>query len=299
MSWIDRHLEGVSRTFALCIPLLPPPTDRAVGLAYLWMRVADTFEDTTDAPLADRLAGLDAVSAWMKGDDRAAAVIAQAASALPGLPSTERALLDDLPRLASATRRLPDGAHGPVAATCAEMAEGMAAVLRSAPGGRVALPDLPALRAYCRLVAGIVGEMLTELFLLDRPGLAPAAPTLRRHALAFGEALQLVNILKDATTDARAHRRFVPPTLDRAVLFELARADLREAEAYIDALRGAGAPPGVVAFADVPAQLAAATHAQVEAHGPGATVSRAEVERILAGARASLSETRPPCPTPG
>ena len=38
-------LQGVSRTFALTIPVLPASLSRAVGNAYLLCRIADTIED--------------------------------------------------------------------------------------------------------------------------------------------------------------------------------------------------------------------------------------------------------------
>ena len=42
----QRHiLQGVSRTFALTIPQLPPDLRRVVGNAYLLCRIADTIED--------------------------------------------------------------------------------------------------------------------------------------------------------------------------------------------------------------------------------------------------------------
>src|SRR5580700_1817276 len=55
---IDRLLLRTSRTFALAIPQLPDPLRREVGVAYLLFRVADTFEDATRWPRADRLAAL-------------------------------------------------------------------------------------------------------------------------------------------------------------------------------------------------------------------------------------------------
>ncbi len=62
----------------------------------------------------------------------------------------------------------------------ARSAEGMAAfVARIEPGGKLQLDTIEDLRAYCYAVAGIVGEMLTELFLLGRPSLARVAAELR------------------------------------------------------------------------------------------------------------------------
>ena len=46
----QRHLDGVSRSFALCIPQLDQPFQERVALSYLLLRVLDTVED---APFAD------------------------------------------------------------------------------------------------------------------------------------------------------------------------------------------------------------------------------------------------------
>ena len=48
----QRHLDAVSRSFALCIPQLEPPFRDQVALAYLLFRVLDTVED---AAFADKL----------------------------------------------------------------------------------------------------------------------------------------------------------------------------------------------------------------------------------------------------
>jgi farnesyl-diphosphate farnesyltransferase len=45
MQDIDDLLRKTSRTFALTIPLLPEPTRKEVGVAYLLFRIIDTFED--------------------------------------------------------------------------------------------------------------------------------------------------------------------------------------------------------------------------------------------------------------
>ncbi len=41
---LDDLLFKTSRTFALAIPLLPEPTGRAVSVAYLLFRIADTLK---------------------------------------------------------------------------------------------------------------------------------------------------------------------------------------------------------------------------------------------------------------
>jgi len=58
MATLDDLLEKTSRTFALSIPMLPEPTRRHVGIAYLLFRIADTFEDAARWPRDRRLAAL-------------------------------------------------------------------------------------------------------------------------------------------------------------------------------------------------------------------------------------------------
>src|SRR5438132_13966537 len=66
---LDDLLLKTSRTFALAIPMLPEPTRRAVSVAYLLFRIADTFEDATTWPRADRIAALETFSATVAAGD--------------------------------------------------------------------------------------------------------------------------------------------------------------------------------------------------------------------------------------
>ncbi len=173
-------------------------------------------------------------------------------------------------------------------------AAGMAGfVARTGDSGELALRDLNDLRDYCYTVAGIVGEMLTELFLLERPQLAPVALTLRDRASFFGEALQLVNILKDTDDDAAEGRRYIADGLERRDVFALARRDLDSAAEYILALQSAGAPRGILAFTALPVELAWATLAKVEKEGPGAKISRLEVASIVTRLNRALDRGKP------
>ncbi len=105
---------------------------------------------------------------------------------------------------------LSPGAVAPIRKHVIRSAEGMASIVARTREGSLTLHSIPELQDYCYIVAGIVGEMLTELFLLDRPALAGVAATMRERAATFGEALQLVNILKDSEGDAREGRRYLP-----------------------------------------------------------------------------------------
>jgi farnesyl-diphosphate farnesyltransferase len=130
--------------------------------------------------------------------------------------------------------------------------------------------------------------MLTELFLLDRAQLAAVAPDLRKRASGFGEALQLVNILKDAVGDAAEGRSYLPANVPVEEVFALARRDLGAAAEYIEALERVRAPRGILEFTALPVQLAWAALDRIEQKGPGAKVSRQEVFFFVRRVRQAL-----------
>jgi farnesyl-diphosphate farnesyltransferase len=164
----------------------------------------------------------------------------------------------------------------------------MASFVARTRAGQLALSGLGDLRAYCYVVAGLVGEMLTELFLLDHSQLVAVAPDLRKHAAAFGEALQLVNILKDAAGDAANGRSYLPASVPVEEVFALARRDLGAAGEYIAALERVETPRGILEFTALPVELAWATLGRIERMGPGAKVSRPEVFFLVRRVRQAL-----------
>ena len=165
----------------------------------------------------------------------------------------------------------------------ARSARAMAGIVeRTNSDRRLELQTLQDLRDYCYAVAGIVGEMLTELFILQSPTLQRDAAELRARAVEFGEALQLVNILKDELVDRSEGRVYVPRQAVLAEVFMLARADLRRAIEYINLLRAAGADRGVVAFNTLNARLAIDTLRVLRDKGAGAKLTRVQVTSIAA-----------------
>src|SRR5579863_3727791 len=202
---LERLLIATSRTFALAIPLLPRPTRDEVTLAYLLFRVADTFEDAAAWSRPQRIEALAAFDDLLqRGDASCAEALSKSwAAEVPCAQPGYRDLLARLPEVLSEFFALSPGAIEIIREHTSRTARGMAAfVARTDDNGELRLADLDDLHEYCYVVAGIVGELLTELFLHERPQLASAAPFLRDRARAFGEGLQLVNILKDAASDA-------------------------------------------------------------------------------------------------
>jgi farnesyl-diphosphate farnesyltransferase len=194
----------------------------------------------------------------------------------------------------AALAAMPAPERSVVALHAVRTCDGMARVVSAGEeGGRVELSSLRELREYCYIVAGIVGELLTDLFVMDAPALAPAAPTLQQHARAFGEGLQLVNILKDATDDARDGRTYLPPTVPREAVLDLARRDLDDAVTYVHALQSHDAPRGFVEFTALPVALARATLDKLALEGPGAKLPRATVMSLAADLDQRLDQGAP------
>jgi farnesyl-diphosphate farnesyltransferase len=281
---MDHLLERSSRTFALTIPVLPEPTRCQVTVAYLLFRVADTLEDATLWSREKKLAELGRLALFLERPtgQGAGGLAAEWLREPPCPHAGYLELLEELPAVMRTAGSLSDRAMDTIRSHTLRTIEGMSSFVDRERDGVLQLVNLDDLRAYCYAVAGIVGEMLTELFLIGRPALHPLAPTLRQDAPKFGEALQLVNILKDSASDTTEGRRYLPSDIDRAEVFALARADLETAGRYTERLEKAGAPRGVVGFNALPMMLAWATLARVQKQGPGSKLTRAEVGAIVA-----------------
>jgi farnesyl-diphosphate farnesyltransferase len=291
---LDDLLVKTSRTFALSIPRLPEPLRHEVTIAYLLFRIADTLEDATRWSTARQIEQLGRFAELLREPSAARArVLAADWLATPPLDHAGYLeLLGATPALAEALAALEPRARGIVLDHTLRTVDCMADfVRRRGERERLVLVDLADLQAYCYAVAGIVGEMLTELFVLACR-LDAFAQTLRRHAVPFGEALQLVNILKDAQTDSREGRSYLPASVDRAEVFALARRDLEGAGIYVSTLQRAGAPRGLVAFTALPVLLAWRTLERVEQDGPGSKLTREDVRRITDALEAALAEGR-------
>ena len=294
MENLDDLLEKTSRTFALSIPMLPEPTRRHVGIAYLLFRVADTFEDASLWSRARRLAALDDLAQLLRTRGGEEAASARWLIEPPVSHAGYLQLLREAPTVMEAYWAVPAPARAVLRRELLRTVSGMAGfVRRGDAAGNLRLASLRELRDYCHVVAGIVGEMLTELFLLDAFALAPFASRLRRRSRFFGEALQLVNILKDQSSDATEGRIYLPPGVDRARVFAVARRDLDTAAAYVRTLQLAGAPDGYVAFTGSPAVLARASLDRIESTAPGAKITRAEVGALMERMFENLGAGRP------
>jgi farnesyl-diphosphate farnesyltransferase len=295
MDEIGDLLEKTSRTFALTIPLLPEPTRTEISVAYLLFRIIDTFEDAVHWTPEHRIEALGQFAGLLDGPPEAAAWMVQACAREPPVDHAGyRELLAKMPAVLRAFQGLQPGARAPIRKHLARSAEGMSGFVSRAAGPKgLELQTLDELRDYCYAVAGIVGEMLTELFLLGRPALAPIAEDLRNRAAQFGEGLQLVNILKDARPDAAEGRIFLPRTTSPREVIALAENDLAAAGDYTEMLRTAGAERGLVGFNAFIIKLAVGTLQVLRERGLGAKLSRLQVAKIAAEVTHAIGQGRP------
>lgn len=239
--WYQKHLDLVSRSFALGISELEEPLREWVGFSYLLCRLIDTIEDS-DWPSAelqqrqfDQFLGflreapsLEAIERWR--------------NQVPWqtLPPGEQLLLKDSYQLFSDFHNLPlpvqEILYGPVQT----MTRGMAQFISLKGPQGLQLVNSLELDHYCFFVAGIVGEILTLLmnFLLNQQSPSQFKTQSQsislseqlKHSFHFGLFLQKINILKDEKDD---HKRGVEFFTDRESLVKSLRTHAIYTKRYL------------------------------------------------------------------
>lgn len=193
-------LQGVSRTFALTIPELPPGLGEVVSNAYLLCRISDTVEDGTVLTPTQQHYFAEQFIQVVEGFVAAETFASQLYPLLsPHTLEAERDLIQNTPRIIRITHSFNSTQREALARCIRIMAKGMARYqAQESLGG---LPDLPAMDRYCYYVAGVVGEMLTELFCDYSEEINRNKKALMKLAVSFGQGLQMTNILKDIWED--------------------------------------------------------------------------------------------------
>ncbi|NND96474.1 MAG: squalene/phytoene synthase family protein [Pirellulaceae bacterium] len=266
--------------------MLPAAVRKQVGVAYLLFRVADTIEDSTTVGGREKLRLLGELGKLLQAADEVHDEWKSLACVLQQTATTNNAadacLFRQTARVVASACYFEPTVRTIILRRVRKSALGMRQFLsRGNVTGNIRLNSHRELCDYCYCVAGTVGEMLTELFLQHDPQLASSRSSLMSDAVGFGEALQLVNILKDSDNDHREGRCFIPANVARESLMEQARAKIEVAENYIQTLIEHDADDGIIRFSTFPVLLASLTLERVQADGPGAKVCREDVFRIL------------------
>ncbi len=202
-------LERVSRTFALTIPQLPFDLSKVVANAYLLCRIADTIEDDPELSLADKQVYSEQFIQVLEGlvdPDRFAGALYPQLSA--SLLAAERELVKNTSRVVHITHGFSSAEQASMRRCVSIMSRGMAHF--QALDTRHGLQDMAEMDRYCYHVAGVVGEMLTELFCIHCPALKAQREAMLKLAVSFGQGLQMTNILKDIWEDQKRGACWLP-----------------------------------------------------------------------------------------
>lgn len=196
----DEILPRVSRTFALTLPQLPAELYPAMANAYLIFRMADTIEDESSLSPSHKQHYQRLYLEAVTGTADAKALSDELSGLLTDQTlQAERDLIKHMPWVLAVYRTLKPMHREAILDCLTVMTRGMAEFQ-----GKVSLLGLASreeLDRYCYCVAGVVGEMLTELFVNYEPELVAHRTTLLRLAVSFGAGLQLTNIVKDQGED--------------------------------------------------------------------------------------------------
>ncbi len=209
--------------------MLPEPPRRAIGLAYLLARIADTLADSWGGP------------PWTREDllidFRAALRMAARGSdgrfALPPLPDhlppAETRLLADSSAALELLAATPRHSRQLIGRVVRSLIGGMLFDLRRfRRGGLSGLDRWDELDLYTYQIAGVVGVFWTDLAILCGVWPREARDRLAWWGLRYGKGLQLVNVLRDVRNDLDRGRVYLPA--DDLAAAGLCSADLRRPE---------------------------------------------------------------------
>lgn len=205
----DHILQGVSRTFALTIPQLPEALRRVIGNAYLLCRITDTIEDD-NALTSEQTRQLSQLFSAVVCGSASAEEFAQKLHPLLSdhtIPA-EHDLIKNTPAVIRVTHSFNPTQRNALERCVRIMAQGMSDYQETE--SLAGLKDLPAMNQYCYYVAGVVGEMLTELFCDYSQEINVHRSTLMQLSVSFGQGLQMTNILKDIWDDRKRGACWLP-----------------------------------------------------------------------------------------
>lgn len=252
-------LKKVARSFQLSLRVLPASLRPALSLAYMLARASDTIADASSAPDFQRIALL-----------RGLPDLFPEKSPNLGLNGSDRELLLLMPRLLEALKTLPD--RGEIVEAWRIILQGQIFDVERFATSKPELPSPPLspeeLEEYTYLVAGSVGEFWTRLCFKHVPDystkpLEEMLPLARR----YGQALQLINILRDRRSDADAGRIYIPDERFYIAMQHVAEL-LQSGTEYTAAIQ----PRALHAASALPLDLAKQTLALIAQHPLGAGV---------------------------
>nr|WP_216862453.1 squalene/phytoene synthase family protein [Polynucleobacter sp. 71A-WALBACH] len=225
-------MGSVSRTFALTIPLLPPAIEMVVGNTYLLCRIVDTIEDAAELSPLEKQGLSKLFLEAVLGTIPVASFVDPCLNALKGYSNVDELdLIAHTPTVLRILHTFPNRDQAAVSRCISIMSDGMSHFHgRQTQDG---LKDLAEFEEYCYVVAGVVGELLTSIFSHYSPGFAKQITGHEQLAIAFGQALQMTNILKDSPEDSARGVSWKPAQISQTELLKIAYEKLQDSLSYI------------------------------------------------------------------
>ncbi len=198
-------LPKVSRSFSLCIKVLPAPLDSQMMLSYLLYRAIDTIEDS-HASVEDKKILFDMLIGSLRCKKYPQERVARLKTALAAkLDYTyEKELVGNIDAVIREYYEVPAKARSAIRGWGRVMARGMYE-FQTRKIRTFKDQDL-----YSYYVAGVVGHLFNDLLLYNDVITEKMRDRLHLHARKFGLALQKVNILRDVAHDIPSGRRYWP-----------------------------------------------------------------------------------------
>lgn len=225
-------LGSVSRTFALTIPLLPPTIETVVGNTYLLCRIVDTIEDAAslNPETKQELSKLFLDAVLEKAPVQS--FVDPCLLALKDYGNQDELdLIAHTPTVLRILHTCSNKDQVAVSRCVSIMSEGMSHF--HGKQTEIGLRDLQEFEEYCYVVAGVVGELLTTVFSNHSPAFANNIHGHEALAIAFGQALQMTNILKDSPEDKARGVSWKPANMSQGALLKIAYQKLQDSMSYI------------------------------------------------------------------
>ncbi|MZG53338.1 MAG: squalene/phytoene synthase [Nitrospinae bacterium] len=216
-AYCQQTLPKVSRTFALNIKVLQGELYRSILIAYLFCRTVDTVEDATELDPKVKIRLLLEFSRLIEDPDyrQSHLEIWTKDCAVVDGSMNDLDLLKNIKRVFNIFDSLKENHQKQIIPSVSKMAKGMAHFQNRFQFGEITpLEDEKDLEEYCYFVAGVVGEMLCNLFLQKLTSLSPQAKNImKENAVSFGLGLQMTNISKDIMADRDRGWSYIPKSL--------------------------------------------------------------------------------------
>ena len=208
-------LKNTSRSLYLSVQALPRAVRPTFSIAYLLCRYADTIADTHLLPASTRLAWIREFAKLVELQPQAQ--LARLAREISGKSENpyEEELIKNLPLCVAEFNRLPAEDQSLILQVVRAVCEGMEIDLTTFPTEPMSRPKAfgkpEDLEHYCRMMGGKPGLFWSQL-IAKTSSLHVPQEDFFAWGQQIGDALQIVNILRDLPKDLQLGRCYFPLT---------------------------------------------------------------------------------------